>query len=384
MRVLRALLSIPARIADLAERLVQAVRLAVSSAGRRRAERQTAGKRRTEDNMPGFKFAALVLPTSSGPTGSRSIHEGKETLVGTLSSLVAAEELAHWREWLGSLAWDKIDRGRRLVILRSPAAAPSVLDDDNQRLLGKVSNAWRAFLLCEPHINTEGESWLLSGEAAGNDPDSQLVSVRTVSRIDAIVRPLHATRARFWEVNREDWREQVQRYGGPDESWFLRWIEIDNYLCSGPWSEVLGYALLAHGSARTRPELEFAIPELVRAAEGVIALERRMGAQVFKDRALRLVPSLRNDRYVGTQIEPLLLDLYQARSDCVHGKVPFLKLRALGDEGEERAAQLAYVADVLAREALLVAFRFPDKSIFATREVLEAAWASNAFPERRA
>jgi hypothetical protein len=57
----------------------------------------------------------------------------------------------------------------------------------------------------------------------------------------------------------------------------------------------------------------------------------------------------------------LLLDLYQTRSDCVHGKVPFLELRARGNDGEERAAQLAYVADVLAREGLLAAFRFPDQ-----------------------
>ena len=41
----------------------------------------------------------------------------------------------------------------------------------------------RAYLLCKPHVNMEGESWLLSGEAAGSEAGSSLRSVRTVSRI---------------------------------------------------------------------------------------------------------------------------------------------------------------------------------------------------------
>jgi hypothetical protein len=327
----------------------------------------------------GFKYAALMLPTQSGPKASRVVHEGKETFFGKISSLVPAGELKHWREWLGSIAWRDIDTENRFVVLRASASAPSVLDLDNQRLLGKVTNSWRAFLLAEQHVNMEGSSWLLSGEAAGDQAGSSLVSVRTASRLDAVVRPFYALRERFREIHSTALRQQFER-GGADASWFSQWVEIDGFLCFGRWSEILGYALLAHASALTRPELEFAIPELVRAAEGVIALERRMGAKVFKERALQLAPTLRTDAYVGGEIETLLLDLYHTRSDCVHGKVPFLALRALGSDGEERAAQLAYVADVLAREALLSAFRFTDESIFANREALEGAWVSGRFP----
>ena len=39
---------------------------------------------------------------------------------------------------------------------------------------------------------------------------------------------------------------------------------------------------------------------------------------------------------MGADIEPLLLELYQTRSDCVHGKVPVLNLQTLGEEGVER------------------------------------------------
>lgn len=332
--------------------------------------------------MPGYKFAALVLPMASGPKEPRAMHAGKETFRASLSSLVATEELTHWREWLGSLAWDQLESDGRFIVLRSAAEAPAVLDGDNQKLLGKVSTAWRAYLLCKPHVNSVGEAWLLSGEASGDGRGSRLVSVRTVSRMDAIIRPMYATRAKYTEIEAEGFRLHWQAHGGYDESWFDRWIEIDKLLSLSPWSEILGYALLSHGSARTRQELEFCIPELVRAAEGVIALDRHMGTNVFKERALLLVPALAADRYVGTEIDALLSELYQARSDCVHGKVPFLELRALGDAGEERAAQLAYVADVLAREALLVAFRSNDQSIFKSREALERAWREERFPLR--
>jgi len=49
---------------------------------------------------------------------------GQETLVSRISALVPEEQLDHWSKWVGSIAWDLIDGGHRLVILRSPAAAP--------------------------------------------------------------------------------------------------------------------------------------------------------------------------------------------------------------------------------------------------------------------
>jgi hypothetical protein len=183
-------------------------------------------------------------------------------------------------------------------------------------------------------------------------------------------------------------------HGGDDESWFSRWVEACALLSRPGVPLLLGYALLAHGSAWTRLLLEFSLPEFVRAAEGVLALpwngvpvpapkkknDRIRGKELFRDRALHLVPSLRTDAYVGRDVEALLIQLYKLRSDCLHGNLPFEQMKALGDQGEERAAKLAYLAEVLAREALLVALRHPDWSVFATRDALEAAWASGAFP----
>jgi hypothetical protein len=126
--------------------------------------------------------------------------------------------------------------------------------------------------------------------------------------------------------------------------------------------------------------LEFSIPEFVRAAEGLIALPPSTGRVLFRDRALRLAPRLRTDVYVGADVEGLLLKLYDLRSDCVHGKVPFHDMQARGGKGEEEAAQLGYVAEVLARETLLLALRRPNWSVFRSRDQLQGAWTSGAFP----
>lgn len=198
---------------------------------------------------------------------------------------------------------------------------------------------------------------------------------------DRLVRPFYSTRRRYRDLQAAALGKQWQMHGRHDESWFSRWVEIDDLLCRRlPMPLVLWYALQSFASARTRPLLEFSVPEFVRAAEGVIALERTMGTKKFQERALRVVPSLQTDEYVGANIEALLADLYQLRSDCVHGKLPFRDMEARCDEGAEHAALLAYAAEVLAREALLVVLRHPDRLIFDSREAMERAWASGAFP----
>jgi len=68
--------------------------------------------------------------------------------------------------------------------------------------------------------------------------------------------------------------------------------------------------------------------------------------------------------------------------DCVHGKVPFLALRASGDAGADEAAWFEYLAEITAREALLFALGSPALLLAAAadRATLEEAWASGAVP----
>jgi hypothetical protein len=307
---------------------------------------------------------------------------GKETFEGNLVALVPETEHGHWSEWLGSVAWEGIGRPSRIVLARMPSATPLVLDAENERLLFQMRTAWAAFLLSGGAANAREDAWVLSGQAAGDAPSTPLLTIGRVGSQDTIIQPFYWRRDRYAALRIAAMtRRWEERHTTGDDSWFRPWIEIDEVLNRRPVRPpILGLSMLSYSSAWTRTMLEFSTPDYVRAAEGVIALPRNTGRKLFSERALRLVPRLCWDEYVAADIETLLVELYELRIDCVHGMIPFEKLQALGEAGAERAGQLAYVAEVLAREALLVALRRPDWSVFESRETLEAAWASGTFP----
>ncbi len=113
-----------------------------------------------------------------------------------------------------------------------------------------------------------------------------------------------------------------------------------------------------------------------------MAVPAGKGRKEFAKRAMKIAPNLANHFYVGgTDLRDRLITLYQHRSQCVHGMVPFLELGQRGDAGEEEAARLEFLAEALAREALRVALSRPaDFPIFEERGLVEAAWASGQFP----
>lgn len=332
------------------------------------------------DDEPGYKYGALVFAPPEVPPGSKEMYGGKETFDGDLLSLVPEAEHAHWREWIGSVAWDNIRRAGRVVISRISSCRADVLNEEDRRLGNHVRNAWAAFVLTGAS-HSDRPAWVISGRAMGPSPGARLATIRSAQEQDRIVRPFFETRPRFIEIQAARIGRHWAAHGTHDQSWFPLWVEIDELLARRtPRPPILGYSLLAYWSASTRRLLEFSIPEFVRAAEGLIALPPRTGRSLFRDRALSLVPNLRTDEYVGADADALLLKLYDLRSDCVHGKVPFHDMQALGDAGEEMAAQLGYVAEVLARESLLLALRRPDWSVFASRDELQRAWHGGAFP----
>jgi hypothetical protein len=330
----------------------------------------------------GYKWGALVFSPPSGPAGSTPMFGGKETFEGNLLALVPTDQHGHWREWLGSIAWEGIDNAGRVVLARMPSSTASVLDAENERLTYQMRSAWAAFLLSGGAADAGEHAWVLSGQAAGDAPGTALLTIRRVGPQDTIIQPFYWKRDRYTALRiaamTKRWEERHTR---EDDSWFRPWVEVDELLTRRPKRPpILALSMLSYSGAWTRTMLEFSTPDYVRAAEGVIALPRNTGRKLFSERAVRLVPRLCWDEYVAADIETLLVELYELRIDCVHGMIPFEKLQALGEAGAERAGQLAYVAEVLAREALLVALRRSDWSVFESRELLEAAWASGAFP----
>jgi hypothetical protein len=343
------------------------------------------------ETLPACKFAALSFAVPSGPSGSLDLPSGDETVDKSVPALLPESERSRLRERLGPFRWDVLERAERTVIGREAVTEPLVLGSTEARLRERVFRAWEAFLLTGEAADSSA-GFIVIGEAESDRHGSPLRTAQTIAPLDQIVRPVYRGRDSYNKIvgDRLDayWR-QHKRY---DDRWFKRWTDNITLLLRVPRPLLLDFALLAYRSAWTRAILEFWIPEFVRAAEGILALpadrappypprtDVLRGRDLFRERALHLVPGLRQDEYVGTDLESLLKELYVGRNDCVHGKVPFENLKERGDMGWERACQLAYVAEVLARESLLVALRHPDWNVFGSRGALESAWAAGAFP----
>lgn len=105
-------------------------------------------------------------------------------------------------------------------------------------------------------------------------------------------------------------------------------------------------------------------------------------AKAFANRILKLAPHLARHWHLGVpDLATRLESLYQHRNDCVHGKVPFLALRAAGDAGADEAAWYEHLAEITARDALLAALRSPALlSAAKDRGTLETAWDAGSVP----
>lgn len=329
----------------------------------------------------GEKYAALLIPRLGGPEQPLPIAEGLETFIGRMADYVDIQRIDHWRGWLGSIEWERISGPCRVVLARCPSDRPEVSDEENLDLRRKVDAYWRALLLCDLHPASDSLARFITGAAGGAGTKERLRSIVSSGSYSAL--------APLWYARSDEYIEKVavplmksewEASGKVREAWFARWLDAGRHLSSGKIPRLLFYALLAHAEAKTADRPEFSLPGLVRTAEGVLGLPRATGRKEFVARSLRLVPALNRDAYVGANAEELLSELHDSRSECVHGKVPFLAMQTKGPDGVERVAKMSYVADVLAREALLAGLRCQDQAIFDDRDALEDAWRDGRFP----
>jgi hypothetical protein len=221
------------------------------------------------------------------------------------------------------------------------------------------------------------EGWYLSGEAEDLSPEGKLRGVRTFAREPPLFQGYFYERKQFLDV--------VNR--GEREPLLDDWLEVDGHIqrarrANAP--QLVWIAKDAYFQALKTAASEFRVPEFVRSAETILALPNVRGqAEIFADRAVRMVPTLANDPYVkscGVDLRERFVRLHRHRSDCVQGKIPFEELHAQGEKGKDQAALFFYIADALARACILSAIRRSDYSAFASRPALEDAWANGSLP----
>jgi hypothetical protein len=324
--------------------------------------------------VPGYKYGLLLLPHVDGDADEDVIlSDDSRSFTTTLSELVDEQHLIMWREQIGLAQWPHTAHRARFIRAIEPSLRPDIADAELVTLEGRVLHAWTAWLLASSQRPGSGLAFFFGGQC---DREGQPLSVQRLRVQPAVVHPYFATKPEFVQIFR----------GNRDTAWLARFTAVHAQLlalyASGNMPPLLDTAIVAFSKAATDSTLEFAIPHLVRAAECILALPPGQGARLFASRGLGLCPDVGRHAFSGgANAQQRLEDLFKQRNDCVHGKIPFAALVALGTAGELEAARFHHLAHALAQQAILYMLQTPAKQThMATRGGLEAAWANGQLP----
>jgi hypothetical protein len=319
------------------------------------------------------KYAAMTTNWQFG--NERDVPIGQNARCGWWNVHAVGEAGARdaWREAFGNLEWEH---------LRSNRASMFVFGDDvtdatnaiNQELEHRVQLARYAYLLHRPHILSGGAFWVFSGLA---DKNREPLSLRSWCKYANLCNPYFIERPDFAKKNQD---YQTNKWV---DGWAADFAVFDGAR-GGPWliSPPFEMAVLSFWDASINSAVDFRIPALVRTIESIIAPPRREAKKRFVERAARFAQDVQVHPYfVAKQqtIEQVLTELYELRSDAVHGKWP---LRAMQDAGrEDDVALLDFTAEMVARTA--TRWALCNRTTFATyrtRDALEDAWRNHTVP----
>lgn len=337
-------------------------------------------------------YALLMMAVPDDHNHEAVVDLGRNTLTwsGMLEKVLDVERHISWKEELGRRRWNQLLTGHRFFLVHS--------ETDRDHAIWRALLGWHAIHLAGLLTPYSGEGYLFSGEAdAVSSEKLRLTTLETFQPTYATKMPLYFALPEY----------EAAHPATVMDPWFDRWrswIEIlDNYGPKG-LPQILNVAIRAFERGLQRSHFDDKLPELVRAAESILAVPRGRTATEFTQRSLKLVPTLGSLPYLQsasapmlpqshvsadskgagyqrwfnasgtTDIERWLAVLYGHRSDCVHGKIPFEELRQqIG--GESEAARFDYLAETLAREAICYALRNPARFVeFKDRATLETAW----------
>lgn len=356
-----------------------------------------------------YALLMMSVPDDQGHNALEDFGRNNLTWVGTLDQVLDADRHLSWKEELGRSQWNRLMTGHRFYLVHSEALphrtgydqleAPDKKSEIERRSVWRAALPWHAIQLSGLLTPFSGTAYLLSGEAESVSlAGVQLRTLSTYQQLEPVKWPMYSA------------QEDFEKAHPPQNSdpWFERWRDmvqlLDGYGPAG-LPRLLNVAIHAFERGMQRSHLESKLPELVLAAEVILALPRGKAVKEFAPRSLQLVPTLRSLPYLQsakapmfpkshgtgllyqlynnvntTDIERWLYVLYGHRSDCVHGKVPFEELtQSVGSDVE--SARFDYLAETMAREAICYVLKNPGKfPEFKDRATLEDAWAQKRFP----
>ncbi len=317
----------------------------------------------------GQKYSLLLLPLEE--TADVELADGNRLFDAETSHLFEAAAVKSMTEMFGTWRWKCELEGRHLFLLRVWAATrpETFLDPEEEPPQHRLDRAWRAFALSAFQQQPSGRAWILTGPVATAEP-LRLGCPRSWQEYPTWQRPWYCQKQGYWEL----------RPPPTPRPWMEQWRQFDEALATAfderlPYLPLVWMPVMSFLVARAQPEIEFRLASFVRATETVLAIPPRQGKRRFAERALKVAPELEGDRYLAGwgSVERRLEELYEQRSACVHGKIPFEELHDKGDEGMTEAARYEYLAEFTARAAIALALKPENRAHFAGRDAIEAA-----------
>jgi hypothetical protein len=324
--------------------------------------------------MKGFKYGLLLLPGDAEPGDLFELDETTVTFHGELADLIDPGRIGYWKDSVGTFEYANLQGTHRLVVSRIPSERAEILDDEHERLHAKLRAFSLARAIAGAPLRWSLEPRLFSGKAEDPNPRGKLEDIRHYSREMRLLSGYYA--------EREQYRKLVSPRG--PTGWLPGWRKLaEDFERARNAPPLLGVLRQAYYFALLTTPLEHRLPDMVRVAECALGLPNNAGRKEYASRAMRVCPNLGSDPYVTVckvNVQEQLGNAYQHRSDCLHGKIPFLELHAQDEQGRDKAALFDYLTEVVARACLRLAFGLHDYEVFRTRDGLEAAWEAGTFP----
>lgn len=262
----------------------------------------------------------------------------------------------HWREWLGSIKFERLEKANLYLGCKAASATPEILDGENQQLQQKVYAFYRAVFLTDYIIIRECPLYLTG---------SMLESGLDVRSVGDIQQPFSVPGTPLsLEINEQKLEQAAQLASSItlifEESGYSRFKRV----------------IYAFETGVNAPYANERLHQFVRCVEGLIYPERGKSQKRFKSRT---------ELFIGSKLQELMGELYDLRGSEEHMN-EVQDILALPNIREKRVIlfQRAFEAEGLARYC--IAHFLSNKSLwphFMDDQALSSFWKLNS-KERQA
>ncbi len=266
-----------------------------------------------------IKYAYLIFDLSHPfPSIEHPFYFDETTYIQTasLSNDFKSEQSIHWVGWLGTIVWDSLSHPQHIIKTWKTTVTPGIFDEDNLNLKSKVTEIFNSIKLVGP-LKAPSRACILTGDGILKDG---LLVASTIKEFTEMKTWISAFFFQNWDDDIINWTKG--QVGGTHvlDVWKRCWNKLVNLLKNQTDYQQLVEAHRSFEEALSNSQLEFKIPNLVRALECIVDC---WGNLQFAERVMYLLghPDTSLPFEISENTDVLLQDLYQLRNDCSHGKI---------------------------------------------------------------